>query len=63
MHAPHVHVCVWLCVYVCTYIRTCIDYIQYIYLNAHVLRTFCIHDISFCTDICVIHMVQNVTHL
>lgn len=42
MHAPHVHVCVCLCV--CVDIQaTCIDYIYSIYLNAHVVHTFCIH--------------------
>lgn len=64
MHRMSMYV---LVVFVCMCVSThtsCIDYIN-IYLNAHVVRILCIHvfDISFCTDISLIHMVQNVTQL
>lgn len=64
MHRMSMYVLV-VFVFMCVSTHTsCIDYIH-IYLNAHVVRILCIHlfDISFCTDISLIHMVQNYTQL
>lgn len=64
MHRMSMYVLV-VFVFMCVSTHTsCIDYIN-IYLNAHVVRILCIHvfDISFCTDISLIHMVQSYTPL